>query len=332
MYNKYFRHTDGVWAREDDVFLERELRQVEKKVLETDYRALEFANGSILPITNELPAGTRFYSYSIRNKLGLAKIIANPADDSPRVDIDYKEVAGRVHNAGASFGYSRRDLRSARIAKRSLDADKAQSAKEAQMTLFNQIIPFGDSTYNIIGLFNNPNITEYAVSTVGTGTPNTLWLEGAVAVKTPDQIIADVCGFINSIKQNSKKTQLVNRLLLPLTHLDHISCARIPDTNITILQYLKGIFPRVDFRGLTELQEAELTENDIKGPDGVSALTGSMMVAMNVNERNVKVHEPMPFTIHPAQMKGLEIVKETEHEIGGTDVRKPLGFSYGKNI
>ena len=85
-----------VLSREDDAFLTSELRRMEKETIETEYPALQFANGSIVPLSNELPAGTESYSYKIRNKIGMSKIIANPANDLPRVGVDYKEVLVKI--------------------------------------------------------------------------------------------------------------------------------------------------------------------------------------------------------------------------------------------
>lgn len=320
------------WQKEDDTFLENELIQAEKTALKVDYPTKKFANGSILPISTELPEGTEYYKYKIFDILGYAKYIANPADDLPRVGIDVKEVMGKIYNSGNEFAWTFKDIRAARLARRSLDSELLISAKDAHMNLFNVTIPFGNVTYNILGLFNNPNVTEYAVSTVGSGTPNTLWLENGIATKTPDQIIADICGILNSIITVSKETQEPNRLLLPLTHMQHISCtARATNSDTTILEFVQGIFPNVQFIGLSELQQATLTAYGILGPSG-GALTGSMMVAMNVNERNVKVHMPMPFKKQPSYQLGLSIMSPCEMETGGTDIRKPLGFAYGKNI
>lgn len=325
--------TEQRYSREDDVFFHKELRALEKEVLETDYPEMVFANGSILPISTELPEGTKSFSYKIRNKLGMSKIIENPADDLPRVGIDYKEVIGKIHVMGNEFGFSFRDIRSAKLANAPLESDLMFSSKEASMLKFNEVIQFGDPSYDIVGLYNNPNITEYAVSTVGTGTPSTLWLENGVAVKTGDQIIADVNGIIRSVTITSKNTKRVNKVLLPLEHYTYIAATpRTTTSDATILGWLEANNPNVQFVGLNELEKERLTENGILGPDGVSALEGAMMVAMTVAKDTVKIHNPMPHKFHKAYQLGLEMITPTEMEFGGCDIRKPFAFAYGKNI
>lgn len=320
------------WKKEDDVFLKSQLIQLEKTILKVDYPPLKFATGKILPISNELPAGTEWYKYKIFDTLGLAKYIANGADDLPRVGLDVKEVMGRILNMANEFAWTFKDMRSAKLAKRNLPSDLIISARDAQMRLFDKTIQFGSAIRNIYGLYNNPNITEYAVSTVGSGTPNTAWLVSGIAKKTPVQIIADICGFLDSIVNTSKETQEANRLLLPLTHLQHIRCTdKSTTSDVSILEKVQGLYPNVRFIGLRQLEKAYLTANGILGPTG-SALTGSMMIAMNVNTQNVKVHQPMPFKKQPSYQKGLEIVNPCESENGGTNIKKPLGFAYGKNI
>ena len=183
--------------KEDAHFLAEELLRIKKQVIETEYPEMPFANGDILPISTELPEGTKYYEYKIYNKLGMAKIIANPADDLPRTDIEVKKVAGKIVEIGNQFGYSFKDIRSASLTGTPLKSDLQMNAKEQAYRKFDELIQYGDAAHNIVGLYNNSNITEYAVSTVGTGSPNTAWLVSGVATKTADQIIADINGFVN---------------------------------------------------------------------------------------------------------------------------------------
>jgi hypothetical protein len=320
-------------SREDDVFFQSELKQTEKQIIQTDYPELQFAQGNIIPLSNEFPAGTEFYSYRVFNKLGVSKIIANNADDLPRVGVDYKEIAGKVVATANEFALTFRDIRKSSIAKRSLRNELMFSSKEAAMTLLNETIQYGNSVHNLPGLYNNDNVTEYAVSTVGSGTPNTLWLDNGFAVKTPDQIIADVNGLIRSVIVLSKGKKRPNMVLLPLEHYTHIvSTPRSGTSETTILQWLERNNPGVRFIGVEELNKERLTEKGILGPDGVSALTGAMMMALTVALDTVKAHFPMPYTLQPTYQIGLEMRTPTEMEHGGTDIKKPYAFAYGKNI
>ena len=320
-------------SREDDIFLNNELRRIEKAIIDVDYPDMPFATGKIIPISTELPAGTKWYSYKIRNKLGMSKVIANPADDLPRVGIDYKEVAGKIINIGNEFGYTFKDIRASKVANKPLESDLMFSSKEANMLLFDNVLQYGDAFSNILGLYNNPNVTEYAVGTGGTGSPNTLWISAGVGVKTADQIIADICGLIRSVVVTSKGIKKVNRLLMPLEHHTYITqTPRSAVSDKTIFDWVKSVNPGVEFIPLHSLEKTNLTANGILGPDGVSALTGSMMVAMSVSIDSIRAHNPLVHTLHPMYQKGLELITPTEMEFGGVDIKKPIGFAYAKNI
>ena len=56
------------------------------------------------------------------------------------------------------------------------------------------------------------------------------------------------------------------------------------------------------------------------------------MMALNVNEQNIKAHKPMDFKLQPTYQKGLEMITPSEMETGGAEIRKPLAFAYAKNI
>lgn len=317
----------------DGIYLPDQLRAKEKEILMEDFIELVFAAGSVLPISTRLPSGIRGYEYKIKTNIGMSKIIENASTDIPMVDIDYKAVYAKIVNTANSFSFSNRDIRSAEQGGVPLDLDLLMSSKEAAMVTFNDIIQYGSALHSVVGLYNNPNITEYAVSTVGTGSPNTAWLVGGVAKKTPDQIIADVNGIISSVRILSKNRKRVNKLLLPLEHEAYIATTpRSANSDLTILQFLKANNPRVEFIALPELSKDNLSNHGIKGPDKSSALTGAMMVAMSVSVDTVEVQLTMPYTIYKPQDEKLGKVVYTEMEHGGCEVKKPYAFAYGKNI
>jgi len=319
-------------SREDDAFLSRELQKIERDVIKTDYPDMPFAEGKIIPFSRELPPGIETYVYRISNILGMSKIISNNANDLPRVDIDFKEVIGKIVNSGNEFAYTFRDIRSAKVAGRSLSSELMVSSKEASTRLFNETIQYGDTIHGMIGLYNNPNVTEFAVSTVGSGSPNTAWYVAGIATKTPDQIIADVTSFIISIRTVSKGTRRANLILLPLEHHAHLATTpRSANSDTTILGWLEKTNPTVKFMAVEELNITRLTAKGILGPAG-GALTGSMMMALTIAKDTIKCHLPMPYKVQPTYQIGLEMITPTEMEFGGVDIRKAYAFAYAKNI
>jgi hypothetical protein len=95
--------------------LERELRQVSNKTVETQYSVLKSAR--FIPYSSEIDPGAESWVYRQYDEAGIAKVIANPADDLPLVDILAAEFPQPIITLGAAFSYSVLDLkRAARIA------------------------------------------------------------------------------------------------------------------------------------------------------------------------------------------------------------------------
>ena len=120
---------DGIKHRLDDggAFFERELESIEAKLYEFKQRELMYRE--LIPVSNRDNPGAESLTYRMFDKVGMAKVIANYADDLPRADIFGKEFTHAVKGIGMSFGYSTQELRAAQMAGRPLDSAKAASLR-----------------------------------------------------------------------------------------------------------------------------------------------------------------------------------------------------------
>lgn len=298
----------------ESMFLERQLESVESRLYEKKLRLLKYRQ--LLPVSNRDNPGAQNVTYYMYTKVGMAKIISNPADDLPRADVFAKRFTANVHSIGTSFGYSTQDLRAAMMNNTPLDSMKAASAQRAIREEENQLAWFGDSNYGLPGFLTNANIPNVQAP-LNAGLTSRTWL-----LKTPDEIIADVSSMVAGIRSNTKGVHQGNVLLLPIDQYTHISTTpRSANTDTTILEFIMK--PNNAF-GITKIDWL----NELVG-----AGTGAtdMAVLYELDDEVVEVRIPMEMTMLPPQMDGLMFDIPVEARNGGVVVRYPLActFLYG---
>lgn len=290
----------------ETLFFERQLESVEQKLYETKLRELKYRKH--IPVSNRDGAGAETITYYMWTRVGMAKIIANPSDDLPRVDVYATRFTAQVHSLGESFGYSTQELRAAAMANMPLETFKVSAARRAIHELENKLAFTGDANYNITGFLNNANIPTVQ-SPVGASTFRT-WI-----TKTPNEIIADVLTMVTGIRSVTNGVHQANTLLLPIVQYNHIAGTPRSDlSDTTILEFLTK--PGNTY-GLNEIDW--ITEL-------AGAGTGATDMAM-FYEKDPEVLEariPMEMITHPPQIKNLEFTVPVEARNAGTVVRYPL--------
>lgn len=292
----------------ESAFIERQLEAVEARLYEYKLRELKYR--ALIPISNRDGPGAATITYYMYTKVGLAKIIANPADDLPRADVYATRHTQAVHVIGTSFGYSTQDLRRAMFAAVPLEMQKVDSARRAVREEESKIAWNGESANGIIGLLGNTNITNTQAPLNG-GSTSRLW-----SAKTADEILADVLLMVTTIRTLTKGVHQANTLLLPITQYNKLAgTPRSTYSDTTLLKFIQQ-------------------ENNVYGLDMVDWLpgeldtsgTGSSAQAL-AYERDPEVIElriPLEMTTHPPQFRNLEFLVPVEAENGGVVVRYPL--------
>ena len=301
---------DKASLREDageSLFLERQLEAVESRLYEKKLRELKYRE--YIPVTGIAGAGAAVITYYLYTKVGMAKIIANPADDLPRSDAYAQRFTQDVHNEGTSFGYSTRDLRQAVFANVPLDTMKADAARRGIHELENSIAWNGDADHGMIGFLANPNIpTVQAPLDATAATRN--W-----SGKTADEIIADIQLMVSGIMEATNGIHAGNVLLLPIAQYNIIALKpRASFSDMTILEF---ITKEGNSFGLAKVDW--LVELTAAGTGG-----SAMALCYELNDEVVQMHIPMEMQMLPPQARNMEFVIPVEAEIGGVVVRYPL--------
>lgn len=302
----------------ESVFFARELESKAAKsydVIKAPLKAFE-----LFPVDSSDGAGCETISYKQFDQTGIAKIIANYADDLPRANVKGKEFFAKVKSVGNSYGYSLQEIRAAQFANRPLDQMQANAAARAQREKWNKVAFFGDSDYDLQGFLTNTNIPDGSVVDGASTDPE--W-----STKTPDEIIADVNEMINSVITLTNGAEQVNTVVMPIAQYTLINTTpRSSTSDTTILQFLKTSHPSVEFMWANELTAAQLAAN------GVTRFTGDVMMAYRRDPDVVQLKMPVLFEQLPVQEHGLEYIIPCHSRIAGVVVRYPLAAVFRDSI
>ena len=269
----------------------------------------------LIPVSTEAGPGAESIVYEQYDSTGIAKLIANYADDLPRADVKGKEFFAPVKSVGNSYGYSLQEVRAAQLAGKSLEQRKANAAARAQREKWNRIAFFGDADTGLPGWLTNANVPNSAVAAGAASGGPTEWED-----KTPAEILRDMNDAVNGIVDLTNGAEAPNTIVMPIKQYTQISTTNAgTGTDTTILEYFLRNSPFVD---------AVEWANELKG-----AFTGDAdgFIAYDRNPDKLTLEMPQMFEQLPVQERGLEFVVPCHSRIGGVIIYYPLAqrFAYG---
>ncbi len=301
------------------VFFARELDYIKTQTYDVEHP--EMTALLLFPVTSEVPEGAETFTYYSYDKTGIAMIINNYATDLPRADVKGKPNTGYVKSLGDSYGYSVQEMRASRMANKSLDVRKGESAKYAMDYAVNKIAWAGDKKNGLVGILSEENdIPKFVLSTVTVdGKERTEF-----RYKNADQILDDINGMQKYVAKITKNVEKPDTLVLPSDVYIDLATRRIPDTETTVLKFIMDHAPY-----LKEVREA----NELQAESGDINPTGSNVGFLFTNdERKLSLEIPMHFYQYPIQEKGLEIEVPCEERVAGMVIYYPLSALLAEGI
>lgn len=302
----------------ESIFFARQLEFIRPQAY--DIKRAPLSAMSLFPIDTSIPAGANTITYRQYDTVGLAKIIANYADDLPRADVFAKEFTSPIRGIGDSYGYSVQEIRHAQYAGISLDSKRQAAAKRAHDELINKLAWSGDTVSNLPGFLSNSNITGYTVPADGTSSSK-LW-----SAKTPELIMRDLNGLANTVVTTSKGVHKPNEIWIPLAQYTLISSLPYGATypNSTVLEVFLKANPFVK-RVIPVLELASTANGGLAGSTDVA-------IAADNSMDNYQLNIAMSFMQHAPQQRNLEFVVPCESRFAGVTIEYPLAFSKADSI
>lgn len=293
--------------QDDSIILARQLDFVRAQTYD---RLLPPMRGlELFPVSTDAPEWAEAIVYRSYDMVGIAKIIANYADDLPRADVNGKEVMVPVRTIGDSYGYNIQELNASIGLGNNLPGRKALAARQAIEVKINQIALVGDALYGLYGGANHPNIGTTAGITGD-------WNGAATAA----QIVADFDILYQAVRIQSKGVHTPNRFALPMTAMGAAQRKVVPDTGgKSAYTMIREKYPNVAWMDMIELEAGGVT-------------TDSLALMGEFNEVNGSFELVMPFNQLPAQARNLELVVPCYARAGGVSIHYPLAYTKATDI
>jgi hypothetical protein len=302
----------------ESMFMLRQLDYIKQQTYDIKYPELKARK--LIPVSSEADPGAENIFYRQYDQSGLAKIIANYADDLPDADVIGKEFSATVKTIGASYKYSIQEMRAAIYGNVPLEQRKANAARRSIAQKENKIAFYGDVLSNLIGLFNAPNVTAVVIPADGAGA-TTQWVN-----KTPDQILYDMNLVANTVVSTSLGVENPDTMLLPIAQYNYVaSTARSDFSDKTILNYFLENNPYIkQVEWLNELLGA--------GQSGSGAAPYSRMYAYRRSPEVLTLEIPSDFEQLELEKRNLVYKVPCIERCAGVLVYYPLAIAYGDGI
>lgn len=281
----------------------RQLEDIDTELYRVQYP--ELRGEQIVPVRTAINEGAEEYTYRVMDAAGVSKIIANYAEDLPRVDVQGREVTTKLFGHGAAYGYSIQDMRRSRMSGIPLDAERAETAREVIATKNDHIIAFGESSISATGFYNNAGVSLVSPTT---GT----WLTA-----TGDQMLDDLLKMERAIINDSKAVEIPNTLVLAPSQFTLANAKRLSNTETSVLKYFTD--KSLAVKNVEVWARAETADGGGTGP----------RIAMG--RRDPKVLQallPLPFYQMAPEQRGMGFVISCDSRAGGTIFRRPKAWRY----
>jgi hypothetical protein len=294
--------TTGIWLAQQLNFIKAQ----------TYDRLLPGINADrLVPDDTSVPEWVETITIRMFDAVGMAKVIANYADDLPRADVTGAGKTVQVKTLGNSYGYNVNELRASRATGIGLDTRKADAARRAMDLKIASIKLKGDPDFGLYGLFTHPNVPEYVF-------PN----PGDWSTLTGAQIYANLVGMVSAyITQNlgvhtADHLELSTKAYVAATTQFVTGPGGLP---ISALGLFLSNYPGLTVENIWECTGA-----------GQGANAGKDVALLYERNINNLAHEyVMPFSQLPPDARNLEIVVDCLARSAGVTVYYPLALLKG---
>ena len=302
----------GRFDANESIFFARQLEAIKAQTY--DVKRANLNALQLMPVSTDVPEGATTITYRQYDTVGMAKVIANYANDLPRADVTGKEFTSNIRSIGNAFGYNTQEIRSAIFAGVNLPARKAMAATRAHQEKINALAFTGDADHGLPGLISNANVPEVTLAADGTGSSKTF------ASKTADKIVRDVNALVNKIISQSKGVHRATEVWMPVEQYALIATTQNSTaSDTTILAFLQQVHPGITFRQVVEL-------------DGAGASGADRMYAIENSRDNWAIEIPMMMKMYSPQQKGLEFEVPVESRFGGVIIEYPLALAFADGL
>ena len=321
--------------------------EAQRAFIETQEHMIEYGNiqfRELVPVVSDGDEWVRQILFYVSDAVGAAEWATGATTVLPTVEVGREQKSHLIEMGGIGYAYNMEELAAARRLRQNLNGDRAIAARRVSEEFLDNLAlngredrPGWDSllTQPVTTVRGNVGIADGAgklqlwgdnVAAAGSGANDAakrMW-----ANKTADQIVADINAILTGVWRDTLQIERADTLLLPLDAFSHLTSTRVPDTAMTIFQYIQqaNVFTaatnrRLMIRAVRGL-EAMGPANDQHG-----------MIAYKRDPMVLKFHLPMPHRFLDSYRAG-----DTQYRVpgvfrtGGLEIRKPWAIRYAFGI
>lgn len=298
-------------------FVNAQTTYIERQVYETVYPDIQYP--ALVPIDTSAPEWIKSVTYMSTDKAGQAGWFHAAAKDLHFADVNRQKNETTVEMADIGYEYNLEEIGQALLLGIPLTSERAQAAVRAYEEFVDDAALRGKPEKNFNGLIDYPGIPT-TLASIETG--HTVW-----NLKSADGMLADVNAALSGMYVSTLQVELADTLLLPLEALIIMSTKRIPDTEVTVLDFImrKNVY--------TLQTGAPLMIRGVRGLETAGENGSGRMIAYRRDPQVLKMHIPMPHRFMPVFQTGpLVFAIPGIFRLGGLEVRRPQAVRYVDGI
>lgn len=310
-------------------FLIGEMTYVEQEVLRQPYPEIKYPR--IIPIDESAPEYAQSIAFKTFDFAGKPKLLGTKGRDIPMVELTSGKGSVSVHTWALGYDYTLIELgeammiaRESRSAAINLLVEKPAATRQLTEQWLDKVYFVGDDiTVDAkTGLLNDPQVPVVDIGTL-TGSSQTI---DQILAGTDKEVVAQkLLDLFNNalLRVYLTQTNTVYRpthFLLPPMQYGKIMTTRIPNTDETLMSYIKKVLSQggsnIEFEPLLHLT-------------GAGAGGADRMMVYTRDTKMVKGHMPMRFNLQaPATSNNVHFESAGIVRTAGTEIRVPKQHLY----
>jgi hypothetical protein len=299
-------------------FVVSQTSYIEQEVYQTQYPDIPYPQ--LIPVDTSAYDWAKSVTYYSSDKVGKAGWFHSYAKDIHIADIERNKHEVGIEMADIGYRWTLEEVGQAMmIPGMNLTADRGVAAVRAYEEFVDDVALRGKAEKNFYGIINYPGITTVLAAAEG---GHTTWDQ-----KTADAILKDVNDALTGIYVGTLQVEMADTLLLPVAAMTLIATKRIPDTTMTVLDFLltKNVYTATTGR--------PIMIRAVRGLETAGQGGSGRMVAYRRDPSIIKMHIPMPHQFLPVWQTGPMVFDVPGiFRLGGVEVRRPASVRYVDGI
>ncbi|RPH72726.1 MAG: DUF2184 domain-containing protein [Myxococcaceae bacterium] len=296
-------------------FLVSQTSYIEPQVVEVQYPEIQYP--TLIPVDTAANEWAKSITYFSSDKVGKAGWFHHLAKDIHIADVERSQFEVGVEMADIGYRYSLQELGQAMMVPgTNLTTERASAARRAYEEFVDNLALRGMSDKNFHGIIDYPGITTVQAAEGAEG--STDWDS-----KTADEIMADINAILTGMWTSSAQIEYADTLLLPGEAMTILVSKRVPDTTLTILDFVAS-------KNIVSFQTGRpIIIRAVRGLEDAGTGGTGRMVAYRRDPAVLKMHIPMPHRFLPVWQTGPLVYDIPGiFRVAGLEIRRPGAVRY----